>query len=51
MVSATAAASTAETTLAVRGTSTCSRATITNKGEKNKGENDLPGSYYLGYAS
>ena len=51
MASATAAASAVETTLVVRGASTCSRATIANKGEKNKGKNDLLGSYYLGYAS
>ena len=51
MASATAAASTAETTLVVRGASTYSRAAIANKGEKNKGENDLLGSYYLGRAS
>jgi hypothetical protein len=51
MASAAAAASAAETTLAVRGASTCSRAAVADEGEKNKGENDLPGSYHLGRAS
>lgn len=51
MASAAAAASAVETTLAVYGASTCSYATVTNKGEKNKGENDLLGSYYLGHTS
>ena len=51
MASAAATASAIETTLVVCSTSTYSYAAITNKGEKNKGKNDLLGSYYLGYIS
>jgi hypothetical protein len=49
-VSAIAAAFITATILLVYSASTRSRA-HTNKGEKNKGKNDLLGSYYLGHIS
>ena len=55
-MSATAAAFTTVTTLPVCGAIAHSYAhaavapTATNKGEKNKGKNDLLKSYYLGHA-